>query len=96
MPGAVGAALAGKSYSPPDGDDLLELIIEHYEAMLEFYGAELGIRAARKHLGWYLERLPNGKPLRGHLMRLGTPGEVIAALQQGFDDAAAPVDRIAA
>ncbi len=28
--------------------------IAHYEDMLSFYGTELGVQVARKHLGWYL------------------------------------------
>ncbi len=39
----------------PKGGDLAELIVEHYEMMLRFYGRELGLRVARKHLGWYLQ-----------------------------------------
>jgi tRNA-dihydrouridine synthase len=31
------------------------MIAEHYEEMLAFYGQELGLRVARKHLGWYLD-----------------------------------------
>ena len=27
----------------------------HYEAMLSFYGDDLGTRVARKHLGWYMD-----------------------------------------
>lgn len=96
MPGAVGAALAGQDYAPPTGDALLSLMTEHYEAMLDFYGVELGLRAARKHLSWYLQRLPQGKPLRAALMRLDTPAEVITALREGFADANTSVDRLAA
>lgn len=88
MPGAVGAALDGQAYTPPTGNDLLALMIEHYEGMLDFYGVDLGVRAARKHLGWYLERLPQGRALRAALMRLDTPAEVITALQSGFSNAA--------
>lgn len=39
----------------PQGQALAELIIEHYQEVLSFYGNGLGIRVARKHLGWYLE-----------------------------------------
>ncbi|MBB4001510.1 tRNA dihydrouridine synthase DusB [Aurantimonas endophytica] len=35
---------------------LADLVEEHYEAMLSHYGAEAGLRRARKHLGWYLDR----------------------------------------
>jgi tRNA-dihydrouridine synthase B len=39
----------------PQGAALAALVSGHYEAMLSFYGAALGLRVARKHLGWYLE-----------------------------------------
>ena len=39
----------------PEGDALADLVAGHYQAMLGFYGADLGLRVARKHLGWYLE-----------------------------------------
>ncbi|MFM2365971.1 MAG: hypothetical protein RIR95_579 [Pseudomonadota bacterium] len=39
----------------PQGQALYEMIAEHYEEMLAFYGQELGLRVARKHLGWYLD-----------------------------------------
>ena len=39
----------------PQGDALGDLVLGHYDAILAFYGTELGLRVARKHLGWYLE-----------------------------------------
>jgi tRNA-dihydrouridine synthase B len=39
----------------PEGADLAALVASHYEAMLAFYGVDLGAKCARKHLGWYLE-----------------------------------------
>ena len=39
----------------PQGTDLAALIIAHYQDMLSFYGTELGLRCARKHLGWALD-----------------------------------------
>ena len=36
----------------PQGPALADMICAHYEAMLDFYGAALGLRVARKHLGW--------------------------------------------
>ncbi|EKF43670.1 nifR3 family TIM-barrel protein [Nitratireductor indicus C115] len=35
---------------------LAAYVVDHYEAMLGLYGAEQGLRHARKHLGWYLDR----------------------------------------
>jgi nifR3 family TIM-barrel protein len=39
----------------PHGDDLTDMIIEHYRAMLDFYGDLQGNKVARKHLGWYMD-----------------------------------------
>lgn len=46
--------LAG--HAGPRGAEIPGLVVEHYRMMLEHYGAEVGVRHARKHLGWYLDR----------------------------------------
>lgn len=40
--------------------NLASYILGHYEAMLDYYGEELGIRRARKHLDWYLKKHAKG------------------------------------
>ena len=40
----------------PRGAALADLVAGHYQAILQFYGVELGLRVARKHLGWYLDQ----------------------------------------
>jgi len=49
------AVLAGAS-AHPSVDEVAAVAVEHYRMMLDFYGAEAGLRHARKHVGWYLER----------------------------------------
>jgi tRNA-dihydrouridine synthase B len=54
--GQIGDQLAGRTPAQaPVGAALADLIIEHYDGVLEEYGVEVGVRAARKHLDWYLE-----------------------------------------
>lgn len=48
------AVLAG--HAAPQRADIADIAVEHYDMMLEFYGREAGLRHARKHLGWYLDR----------------------------------------
>lgn len=38
----------------PDIRQIADIVAEHYAMMLEFYGADTGLRHARKHIGWYL------------------------------------------
>ncbi|WP_349434096.1 tRNA dihydrouridine synthase DusB [Pararhizobium sp. A13] len=40
----------------PETAQVQEVVAEHYGMMLEFYGADIGLRHARKHVGWYLDR----------------------------------------
>lgn len=81
--GQIGAALAGE---PPDtapsGDELVALIRRHYEEMLVDYGTEIGLRAARKHLGWYADAagLPLDKPTRKALLDNDDPKSVLALI----------------
>jgi tRNA-dihydrouridine synthase B len=61
----------------------MEILIGHYEAMLKHYGAEVGMRAARKHIGWYSKGLPGGAAFRGQVMRISDPAAVKDAIR-GF------------
>ena len=56
----------------PEGAALGDLIEAHHAAMLAFYGTDLGLRCARKHLGWYLEAAGLAAQ-RGPLMTAATP-----------------------
>jgi tRNA-dihydrouridine synthase B len=41
-----------------------EILLGHYEEMLLHYGAEVGSRIARKHIGWYSKGLPGSAEFR--------------------------------
>ncbi|MEP3525528.1 MAG: tRNA dihydrouridine synthase DusB [Hyphomicrobiales bacterium] len=49
----------GEVLEEPTQDALVDIIIEHYEALLDHYGEHIGMRAARKHLSWYLDANEN-------------------------------------
>lgn len=40
----------------PEAHEVADIAVEHYRAMLDFYGDHVGVRHSRKHLGWYLDR----------------------------------------
>ncbi|MBZ9810775.1 tRNA dihydrouridine synthase DusB [Mesorhizobium sp. BR1-1-9] len=55
--GTIAVAAAGElARLPESAAELADYIIAHYEDMLALYGVESGLRQARKHLGWYLDR----------------------------------------
>jgi nifR3 family TIM-barrel protein len=61
----------------PEGSALADMIAGHYEAMLSFYGASLGTRVARKHLGWYMDEAGTSKALRREVLTAGDPARVV-------------------
>ena len=92
QPGRIAAALAtGTDPGPPARATQSEIARRHYAAMLETYGIGLGIRNARKHIGWYLESSgrPTGevKRWRAMLCRSENPAEVERGLASFYDEA---------
>jgi tRNA-dihydrouridine synthase B len=67
----------------PEGGARARMILDHYDEILTFYGTEIGLRMARKHLGWYLEEagLPH---VREPILTSTDPAEVIVLLEQAF------------
>lgn len=81
LPAQIADALAGRVPKPaPTGAALLDLVCTHYAEILEFYGPDLGLRIARKHLGWYVEAAGGPPALRARLMRSADWAEVLALL----------------
>jgi nifR3 family TIM-barrel protein len=59
-------------------------VVEHVSEMIEFYGDYMGVRCARKHIGWYLERergLAN-KRVRHELMACEQPQILVDRLAE--------------
>lgn len=67
----------------PDGHGLAAMIVSHYEEMLGFYGKDLGLRVARKHLGWYMEGADVG--LRRLVLTAREPAGVISLIPEAID-----------
>ena len=60
----------------------------HVEAMLSHYGAHLGLRNARKHVGWYLESsgaaTATVKAWRKRLCTEESPAALLAGLAEFY------------
>lgn len=68
----------------PRGPDLVALVSEHYQAMLAFYGPDLGLRVARKHLGWYMDEAGSDPGLRRRVLTATHPDEVLRNLPEAL------------
>lgn len=90
----IGAALFGTP-SPviPQGAGLVEMVAGHYRDMLAFYGADLGGRVARKHLGWYMERVGTPREMRRRVLT-GPPQEVFQLLPEALSPPADTSEKV--
>ncbi len=68
----------------PTGAALARFVADHYEAILSFYGSALGLRIARKHLGWYGEEAGIDPAFRARMMVASAPAEVFALIAEAF------------
>ena len=65
----------------PSSDELKSIIPAHIRDMHTFYGPDQGVKIARKHIGWYLLRLPGGEDWRKDIMKITHPEEQIQKLE---------------
>jgi len=89
--GQIGAALHNKAVpATPALDERLALMKEHYALMMEEYGEALGVRCARKHLGWYMDVLGSetevSLDMRKRLLTEGDVKNVPALIDELFED----------
>lgn len=70
----------------PKENDLIDLISNHYESILKFYGTELGSRVSRKHIGWYMDDLGTSRALRRAIQTEKNTDVVLSLIAQLLDD----------
>jgi tRNA-dihydrouridine synthase B len=58
---------------------------EHLEAHYLFYGEFLGVRTARKHIGWYVRDLVGGEEFRKKMNQLENCNDQLAAVDAFFE-----------
>src|SRR6266581_9413954 len=61
-----------------------DIVRGHYDDMLSYYGTAVGVRIARKHLGWYSKGLPGSSEFRAAVNRVDDPETVKAMIRDFF------------
>ena len=75
----------GQQLPDPSLDTQFSLVLEHYQAMLEHYGSDTGVKMARKHLAWYTRGLAGSAAFRNQVNFVDEPIEVVRQLTEFFD-----------
>ncbi|MYM34224.1 tRNA dihydrouridine synthase DusB [Duganella sp. FT50W] len=75
----------GKHLPAPLVDEVRALMDEHLRAHYAFYGDYLGVRTARKHIGWYVRDLQGGEAFRQKMNLLESVDAQLLAVDQFFE-----------
>lgn len=75
----------GEKLTPVGLAEVKQVMLEHLAMLHHFYGEYLGVRIARKHLGWYVQKLPNSATFRKSFNILESAPEQIATAQFYFE-----------
>ena len=87
LPGRIAHDIYGTpAPAIPSGGGLIDMVSDHYEAMLRFYGRDLGHRVARKHLGWYMDAAGTGAMLRRAVLTGTDPAAVLRLLPDALSE----------
>ncbi len=86
----------GTHLAPPLVAEVRRLLLAHLQDHYSLYGDYLGVRSARKHIGWYVRSLPGGEEFRRQMNLLDDCAAQVAAVERFFDRLGDSMDRIAA
>jgi len=76
----------GKSVAPPSPAEMRAVALEHLAGLYALYGEDMGVRIARKHIGWYVRGLPGGEAFRRESNQILSAPEQLAAVGRFFDE----------
>ncbi len=83
----IGHYLAtGQHLAAPTGAEVCDIMLGHLQNLYGFYGEAMGVRVARKHIGWYLKTLPESAGLRERVLRVETAREQQTMIRGFFAD----------
>lgn len=74
----------GELSSEPDVYERWQVVLDHIRAIHDFYGADTGVRMARKHIGWYLDRITAETSYKKGIFAITTPEKQLAAVNEAF------------
>jgi tRNA-dihydrouridine synthase B len=74
----------GEELPAPEVAEIREVLVRHLHDLYAFYGEFLGVRVARKHIGWYTKDLLGGEDFRRGMNKLESCSEQLAAVNSFF------------
>jgi tRNA-dihydrouridine synthase B len=75
----------GTHLPEPPPSEIRATLLGHLDNLYQFYGTELGVRIARKHISWYSKGLVGGAVFRHAINRVETVADQLGLIREFFD-----------
>ena len=85
----------GVIVAPPAQHEVRQLLMQHLDALYVFYGEAMGVRIARKHVGWYLQQHCQVAQFKTTFNRLESAQQQRQAINTLFEYTLNPEDKAA-
>ena len=86
----------GTHLAPPLVSEVKRLLVDHLHDHYSLYDEFIGVRSARKHIGWYVRELPGGEDFRAQMNLLEDSASQVAAVERFLESLNEKMDRIPA
>jgi tRNA-dihydrouridine synthase B len=86
----------GRCALPPRVDSVRKIMRQHMLAHYDFYGEAIGLKTARKHLGWYVKGLPGAAAFRTRFNALESTDLQLRVADEFFAEVATHHERMPA
>ncbi len=74
----------GEHLPAPSLNKIRDTLLDHLQDLHRFYGEVMGVRIARKHVGWYLQASADKEEFRRAFNRLETSSDQVAGIREHF------------
>ncbi len=78
--------LEGKTFTPPSLEERKNILLEHFAEMIDFYGQDLAVPMARKHLAWHTKGLHSSTTFRAKVNTQTDVKTIKSLVTQCFDN----------
>ncbi len=76
----------GERLSAPVLEERLGIVLDHVKDIHSFYGNKTGVRIARKHIGWYLDRITPETRFKKRIFAITAPEKQLREIEKVFSE----------
>ncbi len=74
----------GEQLASPSFGEQYDVLVEHYNGMLDLYGADVGVKVARKHIGWYTKGMHGSAEFRNRANFIDDARQVLGEIERFY------------